>query len=85
MNAPSFNRVIGHCVNTLPDSLRERIDLLHALHHVMPPDHPMRERVHLLCVQIEAHQQNQLSLALDFKAAAQASNATGGHPKGKSK
>ena len=68
MKAHPIHLVISHSVNTLPDSLRDRKALLAALIEIIPTRHALRDRVHLLLTQLEVHEANQLSLALDFKS-----------------
>lgn len=80
MNAASLHLVIGHSVNTLPDSFRDRKALVAALLDITPARHPHRERLHQLLVELETHERHQLHLALDFKSAA----ATDGNGQAKS-
>lgn len=67
---PALQHVIAHAVNTLPDSIRARKELLKSLIELIGPASTIRERLHLLIVQLETHEQNQLNLALEFQGAA---------------
>lgn len=78
---PSLDSILGHAINTLPDSLRDRKELLGALLRVTPLRHPFRDRIHLLIVQLETHEQNQLNLALEFKGSSKSATAANGQPK----
>lgn len=64
---PNLHLIIGHAINTLPDSIRARRELLAALLRITPISHPLRERIQVLSIQLETHEANQLSLALEFR------------------
>lgn len=57
-----INIITQHCLATLPDSIRERKKLLHALLQELPSTYEPRAGLTLLLDQIENHDQAQRQL-----------------------
>jgi hypothetical protein len=83
MNVSALNRVLGHLMETLPDSLTERKALLVAALEIMPADHPERlalgEMIHWLI----SHESHEHQLALAFLKSAPPFNPESNGPTGK--
>lgn len=63
----AFNRVIAFAVSKLPDSLKERQEVLGAILQLMPTKHPLRLQISEMLNALDLHERHQMQLALDFE------------------
>ena len=64
----SRDRLIAWVVSNLPDSIRERKQLLTDALGSLPARHPMRERISTLLTFLISHENQQLEFPIVFKA-----------------
>lgn len=67
MNAGARDRLIGFTLTALPDSIAQRKAILTDVLACLTPQHRLRRQVVEMIQFLEAHEQSQLSLALDFQ------------------
>ena len=76
----SMDVLFNHVAKTLPDSTRERRQVLEALDNVISAKHPAHAAIGALLAQLEVAEKLQMELALKFQGGSKPPTGTGnGH------
>ena len=86
MISRSFNRIVALVIETLPEAVPARVEILEHLLNIVPANHPQFEHIKSCLAHLQSHQRTQLELPGILRSESSSGRAGGnGNGKGRGK